>query len=553
MTLLQRFESSLQPEENQVLDDVSEYVAWMIGRQQSEFVPTNDDEIDLRAYLLHLRVDGVLRKDMRHRLNSLRRFYHWVKDEGLIEYDPFTTEEFNRPLLDREEIRRRRQIAPEEVQERELTHLRALHKLTQQLNRSVDVRTALETALETLASAMNLQTAWMYVVPDIYYQFTAVTERLPHDFAVAATYGLPPGLQRDNPCYLCQAPDCHCQELARTGRLQRAVNVVECTRLQDSARADGDNRGLFFHASTPLIASDRLLGLINVATDEWQFFTSDDLQFLSMVGSQIAVTLEWAYLYDMARVQRERLEQELNMAREVQASLLPRDMPLIPGFELAASWHSAREVAGDFYDVFPLPEGRWGLVIGDVSDKGAPAALYMTMVRSLIRATAGITTSPAETLLIVNKTIQEHSTSDMFVTVFYAVLNHDACSLVFASAGHDPPLLRRLSGSIERLQRTGPILGVFEEMTLADRQVDLAPGDLLLGYTDGVTDALNAEGEEYGAARLARVVGDAPTAAWACLAEVEADLTSFMDEKAQTDDITLLVLGVDHQEDLESS
>jgi sigma-B regulation protein RsbU (phosphoserine phosphatase) len=177
----------------------------------------------------------------------------------------------------------------------------------------------------------------------------------------------------------------------------------------------------------------------------------------------------------------------------------------------------------------------------------------MTMVRSLIRATAGITTSPAETLLIVNKSIQEHSTSDMFVTVFYAVLNHDACSLVFASAGHDPPLLRRLSGSIERLQRTGPILGVFEEMTLADRQVDLAPGDLLLGYTDGVTDALNAEGEEYGAARLARVVGDAPTAAWACLAEVEADLTSFMDEKAQTDDITLLVLGVDHQEDLESS
>lgn len=553
MTLLQRFESSLQPEENQVLDDVSEYVAWMIGRQQSEFVPTNDDEIDLRAYLLHLRVDGVLRKDMRHRLNSLRRFYHWVKDEGLIEYDPFTTEEFNRPLLDREEIRRRRQIAPEEVQERELTHLRALHKLTQQLNRSVDVRTALETALETLASAMNLQTAWMYVVPDIYYQFTAVTERLPHDFAVAATYGLPPGLQRDNPCYLCQAPDCHCQELARTGRLQRAVNVVECTRLQDSARADGDNCGLFFHASTPLIASDRLLGLINVATDEWQFFTSDDLQFLSMVGSQIAVTLEWAYLYDMARVQRERLEQELNMAREVQASLLPRDMPLIPGFELAASWHSAREVAGDFYDVFPLPEGRWGLVIGDVSDKGAPAALYMTMVRSLIRATAGITTSPAETLLIVNKSIQEHSTSDMFVTVFYAVLNHDACSLVFASAGHDPPLLRRLSGSIERLRRTGPILGVFEEMTLADRQVDLVPGDLLLGYTDGVTDALNAEGEEYGAARLARVVGDAPTAAWACLAEVEADLTSFMDEKAQTDDITLLVLGVDHQEDLESS
>ena len=212
---------------------------------------------------------------------------------------------------------------------------------------------------------MNLQTAWMYVVPDIYYQFAATTDKLPHDFAFAAGYGLPPGLLRDDLCFLCQPPDCHCQELARLGRLRRAVNVVECTRLQDSARADGDNRGLFFHASTPLIASGRMLGIINVATDEWQVFTADDLNFLSMVGSQIAVTLEWAYLYDLAREQRARLERELEMAREVQASLLPGRLPDIPGFELAASWHSAREVAGDFYDVIPLSGGRWGLVIGD--------------------------------------------------------------------------------------------------------------------------------------------------------------------------------------------
>ena len=113
---------------------------WMIGRQDAEFEPSDDDDIDLRAYLLHLRVSGVRRKNMRLKFASLRRFYRGIKDEGLIEYDPFAGEEFDRPLLDRDEIRRRKQIAPGEAQEREITHLRALHELTQQLNRSVDVR-----------------------------------------------------------------------------------------------------------------------------------------------------------------------------------------------------------------------------------------------------------------------------------------------------------------------------------------------------------------------------------------------------------------------------
>ena len=542
MNLLERFSSSLNPEENQILTDVAEYFNWMIGRQQSGFIPTNDDEIDLRAYLLHLRVDGVGRRDIRLKFASLRRFYKWAKEKGLIDYDPFVSEEFDRPILAPDEIRRRKKIAPGEVQKREITHLRALHELTQQLNHSDNVRSALETALETLAGAMNLQTAWMYVVPDIYHQFAAVTERLPHDFAVAATYGLPPGLQGDDPCYLCQPPDCHCQELARLGRMRRAVNVVECTRLQDSARADGDNRGLFFHASTPLIASGRLLGIINVATDEWQFFTADDLQFLSMVGSQIAVTLEWAYLNDLARVQRERLERELEMARKVQASLLPQRLPKIPGFELAASWHAAREVAGDFYDIFPLPKGRWGLVIGDVSDKGAPAALYMTMVRSLIRATAGFAASPAETFLIVNESLEANSSSDMFVSVFLGVLEPHARSLVYANAGHDPPLLRRLSRKIERLVRTGPILGIFEGVTWVNKSVDLAAGDALLAYTDGVTDALNVEGKEYSAARLVDVAGQGAATAADYLAQIESDLTAFIDQEPQTDDITLLII-----------
>lgn len=542
MDLIEHFGASLGPQDSQVLDDVTAYVAWMVGRQQTEFVPSDDDDVDLRAYLLHLKISGMHRKRMRAKFASLRRFYHWALDERLVKHDPFAGDEFERPLLDRNEIHRRKQIAPEDAQRREITHLRALHELTQQLNQSVDVRSALETALETLAQAMDLQTAWMFVIPDIYLQFAATSERLAHDFALAAGYGLPPGLVRDDYRFLCRPPDCHCQLLARAGRLTRAVNVVECTRLQDSAKADGDNRGLFFHATTPLIASGRLLGIINAATDEWQVFTADDLQFLSMVGSQIAVTLEWAYLFDLAREQRERLERELQMAREVQASLLPEELPQIEGFKLAASWHAAHEVAGDFYDVFPLAEGHWGLVIGDVSDKGAPAALYMTMVRSLIRATASFSNSPAETLLAVNKAVQEYSSAEMFVTVFYCILNATDCSLVYASAGHDPPLLLRSSREIERLIRTGPILGILEDIPMADKQIKLAPGDLLLTYTDGVPDALNEEGQEYGRRRLDRAVSYASGGARACLEHLEADLKAFIGQQQQMDDITLLVV-----------
>ena len=542
MDLLEDFSSSLNPHHNQILVDVAEYFDWMVGRQEAEFVPTDDDELDLRAYLLHLRVSGAGRRGIRRKFNSLRRFYGWVTEKGLIDYDPFSGEEFDRPILTRDEIRRRKKMAPEAVQQRELTHLRALHELAQQLNSTNNVRAALNDALETLAVAMHLETAWMYVMPDIYHQFAATPERPPHDFALAASYGLPPGLQRMDPCYICQPPDCHCQLLGRSGRMRRAVNVVECTRLQDSAKADGDNRGLFFHASTPLIASGRLLGIINVATDEWQFFTADDLQFLSMVGSQIAVTLEWAYLYDLARVQRERLERELEMARDVQASLLPKRLPHIPGFELAAGWHAAREVAGDFYDIFPLPEGRWGLVIGDVSDKGAPAALYMTMVHSLIRATAAYAAGPADTLLIVNDSLVEKSDSDMFVSVFLGFLESDIGLLNYANAGHDPPFLRRHTGEIDRLVRTGPILGVFEEITLVDKTAKLDPGDALLAYTDGVTDALNSAGEEYGTLRFLDIVRRTTGTAGHYLAKIEADLSAFIGHELQTDDVTLLAI-----------
>src|SRR5215469_4358284 len=204
---------------------------------------------------------------------------------------------------------------------------------------------------------MGLKTAWAFVWTQSSLYVASKAPNSVHDFALASSCGLPPGLEQDNRHCLCQPPDCHCQSLLRSGRLVRAVNIVECTRLRHAARCAGDTQGLLFHATVPLIVQDRPVGLINIATEQWEFLSSADLQFLSAAGSEVAIALERARLYDLAETRRIRLEQELEMARAVQKSLLPTQLPTIPGFTLVADWRPARLVAGDFYDVFSVPDG----------------------------------------------------------------------------------------------------------------------------------------------------------------------------------------------------
>jgi sigma-B regulation protein RsbU (phosphoserine phosphatase) len=333
--------------------------------------------------------------------------------------------------------------------------------------------------------------------------------------------------------------------LLRAGRLTRAVNIVECSRLQNVAGEAGDTQGLLYHATVPIISQSQPLGILNVATDQWQFLTASDLQLLSAAGAQVAVALERARLYDLAHAQRVRLTHELEMARTVQAGLLPSQLPEIPGFDIAADWRSASEVAGDFYDAFPLTNDRWGLVIADVSGKGAPAALCMVMACSLIRAVAKPTLGPAEVLMQVNRALAAQSSAEMFVTVFYAVLDSGSRTLTYANAGHDLPIVRRAgpSGKIEELLGGNLPLGLFSEVRLTDETIRLAPGDLLVAYTDGLTETFNADQDMFGHERLIQLIRDLPTAPPQLLLDtIMAQVTSFAGGLSQSDDITLLVL-----------
>jgi serine phosphatase RsbU (regulator of sigma subunit) len=393
---------------------------------------------------------------------------------------------------------------------------------------------------------MRLQTGWAFLLPAATSPSVFASVSSSNQYSLAGTCGLPPGLEKNDRYHLRNRDLCHCQAVMNRGQLTRAVNVVECTRLIHSAKDDGDNQGLLFHATVPVIGSNGPLGIINVATQEWQFLTAADLQLLSAVGAQVAVALERAQLYDVTQAHRQRLERELQLARKVQESLLPDELPAIPGFSLAAKWQSALEMAGDFFDIFQLPDGRWGIIVADVSDKGAPAAMYMVMTRSFIRTSAAKYPGPAKTLADVNRHLVANSTASMFVTVFYAVLDPQSNTLTFANAGHNPPLLRCATGEIERLTRTGMALGILEEVKMTEVTLSLASCDSLVIYTDGLTEALNAQDQEYGLARLLSALGTAPVSnAGTQLDHLMKDLDAFTGDVPPFDDVTLFIVTLE--------
>jgi serine phosphatase RsbU (regulator of sigma subunit) len=297
----------------------------------------------------------------------------------------------------------------------------------------------------------------------------------------------------------------------------------------------------------PLIADDTVLGALALQSLRPAAFTSDHLRLLTNIGNQAAAAMENAQLHLLA-VEKQRMEQELVLARQIQSSLLPASCPNIHGYELAAEWRSARQVSGDFYDFFALPDGKWGILVGDVSDKGVPAALFMALSRSLIRSGVIGAASPAAGLQSANEWILKDTTSGMFVTVFYAVLDAANHQLTYVNCGHNPPLLlREESGETAWLNSKGIALGMMEDIKLEERKTSLGSHDLLLLYTDGITEATNSDQEFYGTDRLLATLSGTmsklPRASpQQTIEAVLGSLSAFAGETVLDDDITLVAL-----------
>jgi PAS domain S-box-containing protein len=240
----------------------------------------------------------------------------------------------------------------------------------------------------------------------------------------------------------------------------------------------------------------------------------------------------------------ERSKSELRIASDIQRSFLPEHIPPVAGFDLAAISVPAMEVGGDFYDFIPGRDGRLGMVIADVSGKSVPAALFMALSRTIVRANATHHQSGTEILQDANDMISADSRSGMFVTLFYGVLDEKTRNLVYANAGHPPPLLFRSSaGDFVELEVTGIALGVLCKMVYEERRISLSAGDILVLYTDGVTEAINRDMEQYGTKRLGSVVRKAHTlSAQGIMESILEDISRFSGDQEQFDDITMIVV-----------
>jgi serine phosphatase RsbU (regulator of sigma subunit) len=257
-----------------------------------------------------------------------------------------------------------------------------------------------------------------------------------------------------------------------------------------------------------------------------------------------------------------QVAQELAVARQIQKSFLPKELPHLDGWQLAVALEPARDVSGDFYDVIPLPNGRWGLLVADVADKGVGAALYMALCRTLMRTYAAeFGTQPELTLSAVNGRILSETHRAMFVTTFYAVLDPLSATLTYCNAGHTPPQLlsiqrgARNSVAVQSLARTGMALGVVGDAAWEQNRVHMAPGDVLVLYSDGVTEAHNQENALLGEKRvvqaieacvLARTNALGPSiralSAQDVLDTLLAKVRTFVGDAPQSDDITAMVL-----------
>jgi sigma-B regulation protein RsbU (phosphoserine phosphatase) len=295
---------------------------------------------------------------------------------------------------------------------------------------------------------------------------------------------------------------------------------------------------------TPLQTQAKNIGLVYVDNRmQAGIFTPDDLSLLQAVASTAAVAIENARLHKLA-VERARLEQELEVARQVQASLIPIEAPKAPGFEIAGVWRSAREVAGDFYDFIPRSNGELAIVIGDVTDKGVPAAFFMALARTTVRASIVVDAPAASCIEQANRLICADAASGMFVTLYYLALHPDGRTATCVNAGHNPPLwVHAANAEVTMLPKGSVPLGIGEDYSYPESELEIESGDLILLYTDGVVDAINERTEIFDMDRLTETLlshRDEPLES--VLNSIQQAVDDFVGETPPFDDFTLVAV-----------
>ncbi len=336
--------------------------------------------------------------------------------------------------------------------------------------------------------------------------------------------------------------------------------------------------------SLPIISCEILLGVLTLTHSRIAHFTQKIVELMRITANQIAMVLDNAYLYanlnisfdSLGKAKKEietysrALDLEIENCHQIQKSFLPKKLPRLPDWQFERFFSPAKRVAGDFYDAFKMPEGNIGLVIGDVCDKGAGAALYMALYRSLIRifsgqarlgrtpldkksrTVGGISSSASarrydaveamRTVALTNDYIAKNNEMNMFATFFFGVLDPSTGSLIYVSGGHEPVFVIDQNGIKKRLTQTGPAVGWIHEAKFEYRECHLEPGDMLFSYTDGVVDARSSGGKRFTKKRLIELLSQPVADVAELIKRVESSLFTYVGSKPFEDDVTILAL-----------
>ena len=336
--------------------------------------------------------------------------------------------------------------------------------------------------------------------------------------------------------------------------------------------------------AVPILKSDELLGILTLAHSQPNHFGSDSVEQMQATSDQIGMTIENNRLYgrldesyrsiDRSKQEIEAyskaLDEELEKGRQIQQDFLPNQIPQIPNWEIATYFAPAKQVSGDFYDVFSLPGDNLGIVIADVADKGVGSALYMALIRSLIRVFSGHISLHGFTNFSMNNGLSgsvsehaatadqlnalnavrltndyiahEHGKEGMFATLFFGVINPLSGIIAYINAGHEPVFIVEASGMKKSLEHTGPAVGMLLDMKFEIQQVQIKPGDLLLGYTDGVIEALAPNGDFFTRKRLLSIIEQTTASASELVARIKTNVSNHVHDAPPSDDITMLAV-----------
>ncbi|MCA1635495.1 MAG: SpoIIE family protein phosphatase [Acidobacteria bacterium] len=414
--------------------------------------------------------------------------------------------------------------------------LRLLLDITKKISRSLNLEEVLAQVMDTLDSLLPYDAAGIYIIKR---KVQGTEPRAAAEFVTAATFHAEAvrGYDIEEMMELnLKLGEGLIGTVAETGEALIVPDVRADPRYYNARR---ETRSEMI---APIISNDEVIGVFDLESDDLNAYSEDDQQLLLLLASQVAIIAEKAMLHEQL-VEKKRLEAQLEVARQVQLSLLPPRDPLLEGFDISAYNFSTEEVSGDYYDFVKIYDDHLGLVIADVSGKGVPASLLMAFLRASLRAAIRIGYAPNVGMGKVNFLLWETIEQHQFVTAFYGMLDATNHTLAFVNAGHNPPVIVEKDGRARFIEQGGLPLGMFRDTRYYEYYLPIDSGQILVLYTDGATEAQSPGEEEYGRERLVEAVRAArDKSARDMIDFIYNDIFEWSGGRGASDDVTFVVV-----------